>query len=108
MKKIMTGLAVASLALTAMATTPALAQYAHRSPNGSQFGMHQSNAAMKSDRAYDAYAYAPDSDYGMSGIRQTMQRYPDSVVVNGHVVGADPDQAIRTQLRRDAANRSLY
>ena len=99
MKKLMTGLAVAGLALTAMAATPALAHYTHRNSNG---------VTMSSDRAYDAYAYAPDSAYGTSGNRHMMRHYADSVIVNGHVVGADPDPAIRTQLRREADNRALY
>jgi ABC-type amino acid transport substrate-binding protein len=62
-----------TLTLTALAASPALAATHHRTYN--------SQAA-----ANAAYAYVAPG--------------PDTVVVNGRVVGADPDLAVRSDLLR--------
>ena len=68
-----------TLALTALAASPALAATHAR-------------VTRSEDPAYSAYAYAPDSD---------------TVVAGGRIVGKDPDQAIRTQLLREGDQTML-
>jgi hypothetical protein len=84
MNKLMTGLAVTGLALTAMVATPAFAQSNH----------HAGNSMHMSQNAYDSYAAAgPVSAWN----------YPNSVFVDGEYRGTDPDPTIRLQLERQSA-----
>jgi hypothetical protein len=77
MQKLITGLAIAGLALTAVTATPALAATKHKHARGS-----------------DAYAYVP---------RHHVRHHSNSVYVNGRYRGTDPDPAIRHDLRRTLA-----
>ncbi len=67
-----------SIALTALVASPAFAK-TH----------HPHRAAAPAD-AYSSYAAAPGYAAG-----------PNAVIVDGTVVGADPDPSIRFQLERD-------
>jgi len=79
-----TSLALATLA-AALTTTPSLAGTRHVS-------------AANAVTANQAYAAAPGYAYAGSRL----------VIVNGQVVGADPDANVRLQLTKDAENANQY
>ncbi len=87
MKKLMIG-----LALTAMATTSAFAQYS----TGTHVRAPHSTMSMYGP-GHDAYAYAPERGYGAANAWSN----PGAVIVDGEYRGADPDPAVRHQLRRN-------
>ncbi|MGH6727337.1 MAG: hypothetical protein ACREB8_12455 [Pseudolabrys sp.] len=77
-------------ALAALATTPAFAETYYRHHTAATPDAYSSYAAAPGDRAAPGYWDAPG--YAAS---------PNTVIVDGEVVGADPDPNIRYQLERD-------
>jgi opacity protein-like surface antigen len=88
---------VLAAGLAALLATPALAQsYDSEYGTGNSLPTPPSWAAQQNAGAGSAFAYAP---------RALRSAGSDSVYVDGHNVGADPDANIRLQLRRDPPGR---
>ena len=84
MKRILT-----AVALTALAASPALAQYGWRSP------------AMQSYAAAPTYAAEPSGMVYADPATGSPYVGPHTVISQGRIVGADPDVDIRNELRRN-------
>ena len=82
---------VIALALTSLAASPTMAKQYHRT---------FTQLDNSSDEAMQSYAFAPPSGpIHSDGSIATAD--PDNVIVDGKVVGRDPDPNIRIQLYRD-------